>query len=1633
MAVPDAFLPRQVEDSQLAQYRAIDSQLRNQALDARAQDRALRLNARYAKFPWLSPGIATAYTKWEEQFGRSAARDLAGAAYESASTTGATHKSVQDDLEHFVATKDFQRQVKAFRDSQSDGQDWFGDIVDNIPVAGAIKGIAEGKSLGEIALRAVPGAKFATTIEHGAADVGGQIPGVGNTIKGASRVAFTALESPYQEVQAAGSSVLAHTVGAFQTAAQSAASGRAPVTNNISTAAPSLIAPPAPTTGLQVGNQSPFGTSTGAIALDRLLSGQNVDLGTGYFPAGQVTKEHTRLVRNIASFYYDNQRHFATPGRIIASTVTEPGSDPYNILSGSLDAIAQLKGDPVLYAGGKLEDINAARKGFDVTPEALDDAGAIRTWWRATTHGPTVDTFLDTRNRGALLVDDLTHNFAGQPDKLTELMRRTGWKWPADVYASIINTPTGDRTAVRNILGAALGASIPEQPRLGSFAASLRNVTGQSKFFAEIPAVENDLQSLSGPNGTARALYNHALGLGLSDEQISTHLHDIISSAGKVERGEAVKQFMNLEGTALRNLGLPDAEANRLSRFARGDLDVARNWYDGNIARGDSVPGVMIDGKLTPIEGPYLQAEYLGNKIWLPPINGVGGRNESLAYYGRILGIPGTGFTELEGLEGWRDLAETAYRETRYALSKSNTYLIGLQNRLWKPVALLRGAWMLRVIGEEQVRMAMAGYDSLFNHPISYLAQMVRHGDTGSEAEKNLLAWAADQKAMRGAQEGAFGLTDRTQQQYSRIVGRITDTATLEDATHSKYWADTLIRYHEDEPMRALAYELSRGGDATGNALERFTERFMVGDLEGARADLGTSTKLLNQGLDTTTDAGAQAYVDGLYDRLHYYTGGDPGLINMVATGKYSPDLEAMATSRGLTGRRVLAGDLPGEIVDHKKGAKTATVLFDDGTDQKVAISQLSLPDTAQPRVLTKTADNVRVDEAFRAHLDSLDPAIKPPEVSGIRDLYDPARTKVADRVVRGMFAVLMDKPTTYMSRSQVFLQSYLNEVERLLPYADREAQQQLLTQARDILHQGDSVVRGTILRSRYNDLLKAAQTSTVDGLAFHEADDIARAHGLDQMRDLLYDAHKRNRSLAALQLLFPFGEAFKEMVGSWGRIIAEHPVTTPRKFQIFVNGARGANPFEYLPGGEPVKGRGFFYTDPSRGGAEMFAYPFTASVNEGLFGVPVEQVAPVQGLSMGLNLMPGVGPVASFPSMLLMNRFLSDPKWDPIREFISPYGTSEPQSIIEGATQQFLPSWMRKTITAFNGNTLQDTQSARTLNNLTMDIMSAGIRDGSYKYNSPGDINHAFNDAYSKARWLYVYQSTFQFGAPSAPSFEFLTDDKSGKAVRFSIMRDAYYKLVDQDRRKGTHDAAAKFINQFGESAMFVVGPKSLGSTFGEQYTSKQYDWTRRNPGLVQKYPLTYAEFAPRDNNPADYSYDSYLRALAQGERTTFTPKEWARRVNNMLGTIWYDKIRTDLGLSRGDLGTRGQQAYLADKRTEIANAYPGFRMVASDDTRVPRAVGELVSAATDRTLARQNPTLSKALRAYVKARDEAISAARGLGHTSDPTRPGFSTSQDTAGIRAWLRDKAQSLASTSPQFYTLWEDTFSREMADD
>ena len=73
------------------------------------------------------------------------------------------------------------------------------------------------------------------------------------------------------------------------------------------------------------------------------------------------------------------------------------------------------------------------------------------------------------------------------------------------------------------------------------------------------------------------------------------------------------------------------------------------------------------------------------------------------------------------------------------------------------------------------------------------------------------------------------------------------------------------------------------------------------------------------------------------------------------------------------------------------------------------------------------------------------------------------------------------------------------------------------------------------------------------------------------------------------MRAIFPFGNAYKEILTTWAKLIAENPEVI-RKGQVTVNALRQENPFS------PVEGQGFIAQDEITG-EDVFYYPFSGEI----------------------------------------------------------------------------------------------------------------------------------------------------------------------------------------------------------------------------------------------------------------------------------------------------------------------------------------------------------------------------------------------------------------------------------------------------
>jgi hypothetical protein len=157
--------------------------------------------------------------------------------------------------------------------------------------------------------------------------------------------------------------------------------------------------------------------------------------------------------------------------------------------------------------------------------------------------------------------------------------------------------------------------------------------------------------------------------------------------------------------TALKQVNGPLAEKWDLGKRFMNDYRRTRNWLTRDATEPRMFDEAVVDGKSFSVGNTNSFAQLAHAILPLPDpremrrlVAGPGGR------WAKILSNP--------------------------ALKKTETGLGWLQDEIWKPLTLLRFAWAMRVIPEEQLRMAARGHASLFKDPAGMISFLVGHKKT---------------------------------------------------------------------------------------------------------------------------------------------------------------------------------------------------------------------------------------------------------------------------------------------------------------------------------------------------------------------------------------------------------------------------------------------------------------------------------------------------------------------------------------------------------------------------------------------------------------------------------------------------------------------------------------------------------------------------------------------------------------------------------------------------------------------------------------------------------------------------------------------------------------------------------------
>ncbi|NIS14596.1 MAG: hypothetical protein GWN97_22495 [Thermoplasmata archaeon] len=532
----------------------------------------------------------------------------------------------------------------------------------------------------------------------------------------------------------------------------------------------------------------------------------------------------------------------------------------------------------------------------------------------------------------------------------------------------------------------------------------------------------------------------------------------------------------------------------------------------------------------------------------------------------------------------------------------------------------------------------------------------------------------------------------------------------------------------------------------------------------------------------------------------------------------------------------------------------------------------------------------------------------------------------------------------------------------------------------------------------------------------------------MEQTKQLLYDLQKRHDFWDMTRNIFPFGEAWSEIMTSWVRLMGQNPRVMRRAQQV-IEGAREERQ-NFQVEGEHLPG--FFYVDPVTN-EEVFNYPGGGLLTNWMVGGgPFADSGPgsmqLTGRTQGLNLfagnaLPGVGPVIQIPASTMQPfaNFLDNPDQKWLRELILPFGKTEGDNPVELIADSVLPAWMKKGMIAFwHGSG----ENERLYNNTVIDVYKAMVMGGAYSDATPEQAQAALAEAKKIARNIYIIRSLAQAVLPTGPSVRWDARDETGELWAFQTLATEYRKMQEEN----DYDEVAtfnQFTEAFGLDPTLFVTPKTQ-SLVRRSTTEPGLEWEQRNPEVFDDFAFT-AYYGRPDDPYEPFDYNAYINQLREKTRKGLTPEQWQLERNDTLGRIAYEHARRMVGPRTDPAAV----AWLRGNRYAIMERYPGYNEptvgVARTATR-DQLIREFYLWETNETLA--GTDAGQGVAEYLRARDQVIlisTQEMGL------TETGFRNAAKALQLRNWLRYQAAQIVMRHPDFGPVWDQVFSREIEED
>jgi hypothetical protein len=1096
-------------------------------------------------------------------------------------------------------------------------------------------------------------------------------------------------------------------------------------------------------------------------------------------------------------------------------------------------------------------------------------------------------------------------------------------------------------------------------------------------------------------DGLIEVVTNFARALKVDEATVKTLVDDIAFNIDpKVSAFQAATkvydEVFKANAAAFEKAGISTEKLKDLTTFFKKNADEQAMYWAEMHRNGANLDFVFTNGQKVRFNGPHLESERLNSMLYFPPAEEL---LREIAKVGKL---------------------KAAYKNklASGAIDAVDTFT----SNYWKKILLTRPAYVIRNIGEEQIRIMLNGHISFYNNPLAAIAMWQGRSsgpkwrqilNTFDKHKNNVLG--QEMKLAKSADELAYeSLANSNKYDYLDFMSSMSQGAAQEVNKVSIMRGYQLVYPKDNNWYLGLANEIRiLSASNLGKAVARTTPGNEGATVQYFLSGQGRPAwdRFLN-GIENKETRDIFDTYDGAMAFLFTGKNADKQLVSLQAR------IEQVAGQNGASAEaiRKLIGDGAIETSGYslRVPKETDEALNSLKNAKEVSSGRKKIKDVNEEFAK-------QLEKAFSGVANWDNVAMKVPKEVAV---IDKSRQSKINLAIENFFdhAVQFEKTT---SMGPEWRQKYWDVVRDVIYAADAPALEQITKIAPKSLapllnFDGTKAIGQT--HGFWANVKKADGSGTMTKEEIHEyASRVASQH----VKELFYNASKKRLLWHQLRLIAPFGQAWSDTILKWGKLSLNNPgeVYKVTRALDFLKSPESSALYQLTDAKDYYDpNQGFFFTDPQYG-VRQFYVPFMSTgmnfftnlLDKGQFSVegPFGSKGTPQSFNfaLGSGILPGFGPGFTI-TLNMLEGFGLDPveKLPPsMREFAEkiffPYGrpniTTAP-GLLQAATT---PNISRIASSIFNFEEGYAAAFAPTMN-----YLASG---GDYNLDDPKDQNRLIKDTNEFSRIFAGFRGVFGLGSPFATSPEDLVKDKTGNAMLASALWNDFKKFeiaAGGDRNK----AYAEFLDLYGPEQVFAL----VSTWTGAPTNLLTYRMILKDPSVVNDYQDTFGYFYP--NGGFSMELRNFLSKEGMTER--LSTKEIMDRATSIRYAAAKDRLLAK---------SVGEQWSSKTTSAALSNLTDSFNLIGKktvfDASKDDRILNQLRKASQDERFL--NSTAVAGIRDYLYLRDETL-RLNGKKPNESLSAKGFETQ------RTYLAEQALEIIKRNPDFQKIFYIFFKEEL---